>query len=86
MPNLYKEYRHQTIDFPKLHDEKHAEPTTSKMGLYSDQLKDKNTKNNLFSMDELIMIFEQATEQLQRCSTKMEQMRILVSLLSYACK
>lgn len=53
--------------------------------LYSEQLKT-NQNNNLFSMDELLEIFQDASEQLMRCSNKMEQMRILVSLLSYANK
>lgn len=46
---------------------------------YADQL-----KPHLFSMDELFTIFQNATVELKKCTTKLDQLSIIVSLLKYA--
>lgn len=50
-------------------------------GTYASQLK---SKDDLFSMDELFAIFRNATVELKKCSTKLDQLNIIVSLLKYA--
>lgn len=48
---------------------------------YANQLK---PNADLFSMDELFAIFRNATVELKKCSTKLDQLNIIVSLLKYA--
>lgn len=52
-----------------------------KNATYANQLK---SKADLFSMDELFAIFRNATVELKKCSTKLDQLNIIVSLLKYA--
>lgn len=53
--------------------------------LYSDVLRTA-PQESLFNMDELLDIFQNAVEQLQRCTNKMQQMHVIVSLLKHAVK
>lgn len=51
---------------------------------YADQLKQFNRpQKDLFSMDELFTIFRNATAELKKCTTKLDQLNIIVSLLKY---
>lgn len=54
--------------------------------LYSNVAQSSSQSNELFNMDELLDIFQNAVEQLQRCSNKMQQMHVIVSLLKHAVK
>lgn len=56
-------------------------PTTSG-ATYSQTLL--SNKNDLFSMEELFDIFQSAVQELNRCQTKNQQMKVIVSLLQYA--
>lgn len=44
----------------------------------------KNTTTELFSTDELFSIFTEATAKLRNCTTKMEQISVIMGLLKYA--
>lgn len=57
-----------------------SSPTCSKQ-TYAGQFK---PRNDLFSMDELLTIFQKATVELKKCTTKLDQLNIIVSLLKHA--
>lgn len=50
------------------------------------QLPPTNNNSELFSISELFNIFNGAVAQLSQCKTKIEQMKVIVSLLEYAVK
>lgn len=51
---------------------------------YANHFKQNNVnQNDLFSMDQLFTIFQNATIELQKCSTKLEQLSIIMGLLKY---
>lgn len=43
-----------------------------------------NVSTDLFSLDELLKIFTEATVDLRKCTTKMEQITVIMNLLKYA--
>lgn len=43
-----------------------------------------NSTTELFSTDELFNIFTEATAKLRNCTTKMEQISVIMGLLKYA--
>lgn len=48
---------------------------------YSDQVR---ARNDLFSVDELFEIFMTALDDLQRCTTKIQQIQVVMSMVKYA--
>lgn len=44
----------------------------------------KAAQNDLFSMDQLFTIFQNATLELKKCSSKLDQLNIIMNLLKYA--
>lgn len=48
---------------------------------YADQLR---ARNDLFSVDELFDIFTTALDDLQRCTTKIQQIQVVMSMVKYA--
>lgn len=51
---------------------------------YSDQLRLNNNQEQMYSFEELFQIFTTSASELARCTTKLEQIQVIMSLLKYA--
>lgn len=83
---LNNNFQYNTADFPAVNNQTNNNNTNysyrPNMSVsYANQLK---SNNDLFTVDELFNIFTAAMEDLQRCSSKVQQIKIVMSMLKYA--
>lgn len=80
--NLRNDRTFPTFPREKVNVSKRADQFPGKS--YADQLKSNNaTSNDLFSMEELFQIFSKAVIQLKNCSSKLDQIQVITSLLQH---
>jgi hypothetical protein len=60
-------------------------PERNEKRTYSEQLRaEPSTSQEMFSLDQLFSIFQEATADLKKCTSKLEQLNVIMGLLKYA--
>lgn len=86
--NIQNYFEGTPSDFPQIirsaNDNNNSLPKSSYAEVLKTSSRQRNIGGDLYSIEELFNIFTEAISDLRKCTTKMEQFNVIMSMLKYA--